>query len=189
MAFPKTTPSGVLVRVTYTTRWNLRGRLLHQREMGEGGGLGRSNRVRRPGKWTWFLTNPASSVSWEQKADPASLKPGAHLLMPSNTLTLQDLPGILPCTSHPYIVFQDPPPPPCSPRVLAHLPHHGSPHPLTLRRTLEHWRKDVTGHAEEKQMVSWSLHRCHLQAPGVWLDGNKGCDSHPPPYTDSFQIF
>lgn len=37
----------------------------------------------------------------------------------------------------------------------------------------------MTGHAEEKQMVSWTLHRCHLQAPGVWLDGHKGCDVPP----------
>lgn len=34
---------------------------------------------------------PASNVSWKQKTDPASLKPGAHLLTPSNILSKASL--------------------------------------------------------------------------------------------------
>lgn len=54
---------------------------------------------------------------------------------------------------------------------LGHPPHHGSPHPLTLRRTPARWTKAVTGHAEAMQMVSWTPHHCHLQVPAAWLGG------------------
>lgn len=53
--------------------------------------------------------------------------------------------------------------------------------------TPEHWRKDETGRAEERQMASWTPRRCHLQAPGAWLDGHKGGDALQQPVSKSWR--
>lgn len=79
-------------------------------------GGGRRTQKKQPGR-------TASNVSSEQKADPASLKPGAHLLTPSNTFTFQDFSGVLPCTSHLYTIFQEP--------LSHHVPQEPRPTYLT----------------------------------------------------------
>lgn len=36
-------------------------------------------------------------------------------------------------------------------------------------------------------MASWTPRRCHLQAPGAWLDGHKGGDALQQPVSKSWR--
>ena len=68
----------------------------------------------------------------------------------------------------------------------AHAPLPGSLHPRTLRMTPGRWKRGVTGHAGGTRTASWTPHRCHLQAPAVWLEDtghmmpSKGLPPMPP---------